>query len=276
MSKSTIFFIGGILTISGCISAPQGEPIRFTQKVDVFGVRVIATHSVPQEKLLHAANVLAEYLDNDEDGQPDNISVLQAMIQNRATLVMAYDPEEIQWLNPDHLNTQYAQDLYATEVHPMGAAKGHFDGALEEVLHLISFAGYEAAYPDTFSSTPGTPVAKAMDAARGGHFKQVPRYYPDSAWYSYNDQTCNYKCQVGEYIYWGLTSMLGAQDYPWRKNEIADEWRLATPTAFKNTDQQLYALLTDPRYRFPTRLPDGVYTAHSLRIETIKRKILSE
>ena len=36
----------------------------FTKYVEVFGLRVLATSTVSDEKVLHTANVLAEYLDN--------------------------------------------------------------------------------------------------------------------------------------------------------------------------------------------------------------------
>ena len=53
-----------------------------------------------------------------------------------------------------------------------------------------------------------------MDEARGGHFEEVPEKYPDEAWYTYYDETCDYECQITEYIFWALTSILGGQDFP--------------------------------------------------------------
>ena len=50
-----------------------------------------------------------------------------------------------------------------------------------------------------------------MDKARGGQFTEIPNQYPSSAWYTYDDETCDYKCMSTEYIYWALTSILGGQ-----------------------------------------------------------------
>ena len=50
--------------------------------------------------------------------------------------------------------------------------------------------------------------------ARGGQFIEIPEQYPESAWYSYTDPSCNYMCMITEYMYWGLTSILGAQANP--------------------------------------------------------------
>ena len=152
------------------------------------------------------------------------------------------------------------QDLYGEETHPAGASQGVFDAAYEEVLHLITHAGYAHAYPGIFGERPGTKLSIAMDRARGRRFLKVPARYPAKAWYTYDDETCDYGCQTTEYIYWGLTSLLGAQDFPGRMEEIKHEWRLNTPESFENGDPALYQLLTDRRYGFPTILPDGNYT----------------
>jgi hypothetical protein len=133
------------------------------------------------------------------------------------------------------------------------------------VLHLITDAGYGKVYPGVFGREPGTAIAKAMDVARGGHFDSVPKKYPAGAWYTYYDRTCRYRCQMSEYFYWGLTSILGAQDYAGRLDEIDNEWRLNTAAKVKAQDPTLYKLLTDPKYKLPTTLPDGHYQPRKQR-----------
>ena len=241
----------------------------FSKQISVFGINVLATQDTPDSKLQHAANVLAQYLDNDEDGEPDNRLVVTAMQKNKATLVMfaterdasrvIEDMEDAGEEGSDILESMILQDLYGEETHPNGAARGIFDASYEEVLHLVTHAGYASAYPEVFGERPGTKLGDAMDKARGGRFLEIPASYPEQAWYSYYDETCDYGCQATEYIYWGLTSLLGAQNFSGRGDEIADEWRLNTPEKFKTGDLLLYNLLTDKQYRFATRLPDGNY-----------------
>ena len=245
--------------------APEGFSQIFYKQVDVFGVQVYATAATPDRKVLHAANVLAQYLDNDADGRPDNQAVVDAMRKNKAAMIMfatEQDSVEIDleaFIPVELLDSMALQDLYGEETQPGGSTERGFDATLEEVLHLITSAGYADAYPDIFGEKPGTAIARAMDIARGGHFEQVPRRYPQNAWYTYYDETCDYGCQITEYIYWALTSILGGQDFPGRAEEIRDEWRLNTASTVRRGDRAVYDLLIDPQYRFPTRLPDGHY-----------------
>ena len=246
--------------------APDVLGRLFSKQIDVHGIKVLATRDTPNNKVQHAANVMAQYLDNDADGIPDNPRVIQSMQKNKATLLMFATAnesdrvmEEVEESNTDHIESMILQDLYGTETHPDGASRGLFDATYEEVLHLITHAGYAFACPEVFGERPGTKLGDAMDNARGGRFLVIPNEYPRSAWYTYYDDTCDYGCQATEYIYWGLTSLLGAQVFPGRAEEIADEWRLNSAEKLKTGDPLLYDLLTDRRYKLPTRLPDGKY-----------------
>ena len=121
------------------------------------------------------------------------------------------------------------QDQNAAETRPGGAANGVFDASFEEVLHLITHGGYAHAYPDAFGEEPGTLLANAMDKARGGRFMQIPDPYPEGAWYSYDDQTCDYGCMAGG------VHLLGFDFPAWRSGfsrpPWADRQRVATQHA---------------------------------------------
>ena len=60
----------------------------FCKKVNVFGVVIYATDDVSDLDLLHAANVMAQYLDNNEDGMADNPLILDKMVESQAAMVL--------------------------------------------------------------------------------------------------------------------------------------------------------------------------------------------
>jgi len=230
----------------------------FAQQITVFGVRLVATARVPAAKLSHAAHIMAEYLDNDEDGAVDDPPVVRAMVRRNALLVMFASSAELEGsgvFESNVLDGFHGQDLQGDETN----VPGRFDAALEEVLHLITTAGYDQVYPAAFGEQPGTLLTDAMDLARGGRFQRIPNPYPADAWYHYDDATCDYRCMAVEYFYWALTTLLGAQADPARCAEISREWELCTAAALERGDPAVHALLTDPQYHLPTRLPDARY-----------------
>lgn len=263
-SLSSILFILLSLILAGCSSNGPSTRRRsiITKKVEVFGLYIYATDTTGDDKLLHAANILAEYIDNDEDGIPDNPKIMKALIEGRGAIVMRKtDRERITGQHPE------GQGLYDEETIPNAKAQGRFDASLEEVLHMVTDVGWAGAYPSVFGREPGTEISNALDKARGGGFEVVPERYPDNAWFTYYDETCDYDCQNSEYIYWVLTSILGVQDFPGRYEQIKDEWRLNTRKKVQHGDPAAYELFTDPKYQLPTVLPDGKYRAKTFTIQ---------
>ncbi len=253
--------------------------------VNVFGIHIFASPTTPEDKLSHAAGVLAQYLDNDEDGVPDNTQVLSHLVSRNVFIIMPGTEAEMEGLEMGLVEAaghRFGQDLYGEETKPdflidgkINAPDGsYYDGALEEILHPITQHGYANAYPEVFGEKRGSILAKCMDAARGGYFEQVPKGgpksgYPAEAWYHYTDETCDYGCMVTEYIYWALTSILGTQDFPGRHEALEVEWELNTRERVRTGDTGVYELLTDPQYKFPTKAPDGNYKPSAFPVTTI-------
>jgi hypothetical protein len=163
-------------------------------------------------------------------------------------------------VNLDESKFKFGQDLGNNETIPDYYKKGltgQFDASYEEILHIITHAGYSQAYPTELGEAKGSLLTEAMDLARGGHFEKVPSKYPENAWFTYYDETADYKTMATEYLYWGLTSILGAQKN--RSKEIGHEWKPNTEEKVKTIDPKLYNLLTNPKFILPTVLPDGTY-----------------
>jgi len=270
MKKLLMIVLASVIGISsmGCGPAKIASNKIFTKEKEIYGIKFYATDGVADEKLQHAMNVMAEYLDNNEDGVIDNPGVHQKMVEKGATMVVFKDGEESEKLGEKAMRTlgstvsqEAIQDLYNSEIHISGAKEGMFDATYEEVFHLITHVGYAGVYPEVFGEKAGTEVAKSMDVARGGHFTEIPKVYPVTAWYSYDDQTADYGTMITEYMYWAMTSILGAQDFEGRGEAIQHEWKLNTKEKVMAKDMTIYNLLTDQRYKFPTKLPDGKYSA---------------
>ena len=245
------------IKITGVSETDKNYFKYFCKTTNVFGIKIYATENVSNEKILHAASVMAEYLDNNEDGIIDNQKVLDAMLDKKAWLLIAQDEDERAIRIPP-IGSFHLQDLYNKEISIING-NPRFDATLEEVLHLITHYGYSEAYPDIFGEKKGSEIANAMDIARGGYFKNVPNDYPNSAWYSYYDKTCKYDCMITEYTYWALTSIMGAQEYPGRLEEIEEEWKLNTKEKVETTDSGIFKILTNPRYKLAQKLPNGKY-----------------
>tara|TARA_B100001540_G_C15762744_1_gene622463 strand:- start:298 stop:1173 length:876 start_codon:yes stop_codon:yes gene_type:complete len=289
MNRISVFLLTVLIVLTSCRKAPKkpsscdfsnpeednftivnndDSPDRpfnvFCKKVDVFGVYIYATENVSDLDLLHTANIMAQYLDNNEDSIVDNPLVLDKMVENQSVMVLfgkENSSKKKAFLRSENeLEGSYVfQDLYGDEIHPDWNHNSPFDATLEEVLHLVTHSGFSKVYPTVFGEEKGSEIANAMDKARGGQFNDVPSDYPSGAWYSYDDKTCEYNCQVTEYFYWALTSLLGAQDFPGRYDEIGHEWRANTPALLESMDAEVFNLLKNSEYKLPTVLPDGSY-----------------
>jgi len=246
------------IQITGVSESDKNYFKYFCKTTEVFGVKIYATNKVDNEKMLHAASILAEYLDNDEDGQVDNQKVVDKLIEKNVWLLLVKNESDQNDAERINLKNSNYQDLRDEEITLVNGSP-RFDASLEEVLHLITQHGYAKVYPEVFGEKKGSKIADAMDIARGGYFKKVPNEYPANAWYTYNDESCDYSCQITEYTYWALTSILGGQDFNGRFDEIKDEWKLNTKEKVKNNDSDVYNLLTKSEYKLPTKLPNGKY-----------------
>tara|TARA_B100001559_G_scaffold195928_1_gene163893 strand:- start:193 stop:1074 length:882 start_codon:yes stop_codon:yes gene_type:complete len=246
------------IKITGVSESDKNYFKYFCKTTEIFGIKIYATNKVDNEKMLHAASILAEYLDNDEDGQVDNQKVVDKLIEKNVWLLLVKNESDQNDAERINLKNSNYQDLRDEEITLVNGSP-RFDASLEEVLHLITQHGYAEVYPEVFGEKKGSKMADAMDIARGGYFKKVPNEYPTNAWYTYNDESCDYSCQITEYTYWALTSILGGQDFNGRFDEIKDEWKLNTKEKVKNNDIDVYNLLTKSEYKLPTKLPNGKY-----------------
>jgi len=259
---------GSALTFPLKTSPVAGYP-KYTE---VFGVAVFGHSSISDAKFQHVASVLAEWLDNDEDGCADIPLVVSKMTTTSLkpfTLAERNEGEGDFSAQVDAFISagfEPASVTYNNELLPSCAGEAATDdcadATLEEVLHMITDKGYMPAFPSTFSTevNSNSLLTAAMDVARGGKFTTIPNPYPTSAWYTYNDRTCKYRCMATEYVYWGISAYVGS--LAGRKSSIANEWKFSTRSELLVGDVKLSAILQDTSsYRAPTVAPNGKYQA---------------
>jgi len=235
----------------------------FTKYVDVLGCfSIYAENSIPDAKVLHAAAVAAELLDNNEDGIVDD-PLIEAQLISENALMPIFSAEGSSAENiffNNYNGNGVSAVLYNGEIDPTQTGHWGDDATVEEVIHTINHVGHTNVYPAAFSMQANSSLmSSAMDVARGGQFMSVPNNYPASAWYHYDDQTCDYECMMIEYMYWAIVSYMGILNDPQTAQGISDEWEPYNATLLQSMDTLMYNLITDPQYKLPLLAPDGNY-----------------
>ena len=236
---------------------------EFDRYVEMNGLGIYGENGVSDAKLLYVANILAELLDNDEDGVWDDPLLYQQLIQ--AEMLMPVFANEGSSAENDFFNNYNGDGvsavLYDNEVDPSQPGRWGSDATIEETMHTINHRGHAAVYPEVFSVEPDSSrLSEAMDVARGGQWISHPNSYPEEAWYHYDDRTCDYECMAIEYIYWAQVSKMGILNDQQTCNGIKDEWELCSPELLESVDILIHDILIDPNQPLPIVAPDGVYS----------------
>ena len=277
----------------------------FNKHIDVFGIPVLGTVKADNGKVAHAASVLAQYIDNNQDGIPDNSSVIDSLTGNKSVLLVTENEEEHTLTGSVFYPVWESSGfdpytVYGSSFSPALAgvtySSYHFDPAIETILHFVTSGGYAKVYSEVFGLQSGTTLANFADAARGGHFQSVPAdntytngkangRYPSGSWFHSSDTGCDYACQVNQYFYWGITTLMddlsalqvqagGGVDLGVQSNRcssITSEWEPCTTTKMQSTDPSLYYMLTSGVFSFPTIAPSGDYSGPTKSVRVIDR-----
>lgn len=217
----------------------------FTQQVIVFdALQICSTEQVPQKKLLHAANVTAQWLDNNQDGKIDQESVSSQLKKNKATLVMSLEgfSDKQYDLLERSIDQGYAlQDLSAEETNPANRR----DASQEEIHHLLISTGWAAAYPSLFSTE------KRVNSVIYQQWRKANR----KGFYAYGDPTCDAECKTMEFHYLAAAAYLGS-----KADLFSDEMRLKSRHQLRSKMAEVVDLFESEQYHYPKhRWPNGDY-----------------
>ena len=207
-------------------------------------ILVCGTSMVPQEKITHAANVAAQWLDNDQDGVLDNPEVVKELKRNKAALLMSETGFSeifmIQNFAAIEKGGFFVQDLYAEETDP---ERGR-DASQEEIHHLIWGAGFAAVYPEVFD-----------DQSRDSEIYAAWKFSDEKGYYKYNDPTCDDFCKTMEHLYKATAALLDSSA------DLAEyEFMIKSSGELVEKHPMMMDIFQSDEYEYPqTMWPDGNY-----------------
>ena len=207
-----------------------------------FNILVCGDTAVSDYNLQYAANVIKSIIDFNGDNKPDNPKVVKRLFSSHSFFaVVSSKKNEEKYL--DFIKSENFTIVYEDE---MVTDLSEFDPTLEEALHLITQHGFAKEYPSKFGEFKSSEISILMDIARGGHFEEVPLKYPNNAFYTYYDQTCDYGCQITEFTYWVITSLRNQQSINNRFSEIEHEWQLNTKSKIEKKFPEVLSFFSNP------------------------------
>lgn len=274
--KQKIYVVFFLLIFAVKPAMSQCPNLKDIKIAKSFGIEICAMPKVDDKYLIHAKKVMDKLIDYNNDGLVDNQKAIYEIIRTGSAFAIfrserevhkfekVFYPEEVMeemediikqngWdFDRDEdrivalLEPKYGTFL-AVFTKEMNLNSKGWDPTIEEALHLITHMGYAQAYPHIFGQNKHSELAKLMDKARGGYFEKAQRHYPSTAYYTYDDDSCTYACQITEFTFWAITSLRGQQAD--RGNEISDEWQLYTPEKIRSVAPKLEELLTKEEYK---------------------------
>jgi len=238
------------MSVSSANSVLSCQSEMFNKSALIFdAILICATEGVDEDKLIHAANVVAEWLDNDEDGQADESRLIKSLQANYPVLIMTQTgADNLTGDQIDHLLNIFAgyrlQDLGAQETNPVN---GERDASQEEIHHLIINAGWQTLLPDIFSEI----------ASDNSLLYQAWQLADTNGHYYYDDPTCDDSCKVTEFVYLATAAYLGAGA---ELDLASDEMRLKDQAALTESIPAIIQIFESEDYVYPIHhWPDGQY-----------------
>jgi len=217
----------------------------FTQSLTIFdSVVICGTSDVPILKLKHTANVIAVWLDNNEDGIVDNPLINDSLKKYKSTMIMSksgFSDNDARIAMPyfEKYNISH-QDLSADETNNPSQR----DASQEETHHLVFNYGWEKVYPKVFSSSDKSSlIYKSWVEAE------------DKKLYSYDDETCDNACKVSEYIYKSTASYMNAS------SDLKDsEFTIKNQKDLRAKHKIIVDIFESSKYTYPQiKWPNGQY-----------------
>lgn len=282
------------------VTASGLKALGYPWKTTVFGIPLyFAEKYKTNKKINYVSSILAELLDQDQDGCADDSKILAQLLKVKSieSMKMTYAllfPNKITDFNGNveekfnMKNILVGQTVGEDECKPKNAlfSPGKRDATIEEVFHFITTKGYQVVYPKIFGTKFGanSNLTRALDNARKLKVAPTATSLPPvwtktpsgtitsaaqkKGWfYSYNDPSCIYNCQSDEYLWQGYCSYSGicAGIALGTKAEFHYDqggYKYQTKEQFKKDPmlRKVFLKSGTGTYTLPTKPVDGTYT----------------
>ena len=209
---------------------------------------ICGTSEVDDAKIVHAANVAAQWLDNDQDGVVDNPEINEKLKESKAVLLMSEKGfSSIFYLNFESVSEErgfFGQDLQDIETNNPTRR----DATQEEIHHLIWGAGWAAVYPEVFD-----------DKSSDSQIYSAWKYSDENQFYQYDDPTCDNYCKVMEHLYKSTAAFLNSS-----ADLCDEEFTIKNSQELAEKHTLIVEVFESDEYNYPQTIwPDGNYLATS-------------
>ena len=261
MRPGVLSLVLGVACVSGYapdFADGSGWLVTCHKYTNVFGIIACFSQIAWEEspaKCAHIANVMAQLIDNDEDGQVDDPTVVNELRRQGAVLWAPATEDEaslpplsartqLSGLWEAHINScmvpqfrgasQTDRSTWAATRTVTSPCSNERDATFEEMLHLLTESA-SIVYPNIWGQSAASTAGAAVLATNGncgwGHSDTFrdPGTDECQGQYAYNDETCDERCIIVEGIYWAVASYTGGL-YTSTLAEFAQhEWLMTTP-----------------------------------------------
>jgi len=245
----------------------------FTKILCPFGVLILGDSDYPDDGLKYGANIIANILDNNNDGIVDDADVLSQLAQKKQLghgAVLMCGSTEAKEQKEDFFDDIFSYS-FSCQTYESFAIESEFKAIMfEETFHLIHQNGWAVSYPDTFGLDSYTSSVVCRETAR--HQCTSPGYVhpenicpngsmlaPGSPQASPLQGTCNDPdCDCVEFYRQAATAYMnwvGDLDF-W----YADHMPENKADFMMMVSSELLSVMENPVYNQPQAPLSGVYT----------------
>eukprot|EP00795_Rhopilema_esculentum_P008380 gene8380-14355_t len=251
-----------ILTVADCRKfkirrLPSGSLLPSMQYpgvqryIGIFGIKIVSRQPVCDNSLQHAANILAQLIDCDEDGAPDDTTVVTNLRQLKATLILSQDGVKEEPKNESDSHKIVIKKCKSQDNQRI---------ILTSMLRYLTIFGIIPAYQGTLGAQRQSFLRQNLNIIVGdcGYAFDGTLKWPQCTGHVfYNETSCDMQCMAREYLIELIKTILGLA--PISSEEGKGFWDIRNKTDLMLYDSRGYSLIKQVLPWLPKKKPNGNY-----------------